>query len=285
MFFLRRAQAYMSKKNASKIEMKKAEEDLEKAINLAKKFNAELANEYNEMHTVYRARFINIDIYYSIKNKFEKICKEKLDEEIFRVRRIIGKICDEEHKNMRHEEAMLIEGLVLSKKEDIYRYYKVYKEMKKQYKQIIKYFSETNNPELIDVTYDEYEKFMNSFEKFKFYYNFEFDNIVPKAINHLTDEEKNMINDESKSDFYLKRIMHLCENLYSHGYYNLDVFQFSLETVLEEEAKEIKKEEKKENINKKESFLMNISKEKFGFYMTIGFIMLTIVAKGSQLLV
>ena len=79
--------------------------------------------------------------------------------------------------------------------------------------------------------------------------------------------------------------MHLCENLYSHGYYNLDVFQFSLETVLEEEAKERKKEEKKENIIKKDSFLMNISKGKFGLYMTIGFIMLTIVAIGSQLLV
>ena len=237
------------------------------------------------MHPVYRARYINLEIYYSIKKKFEKICKEKLDEELFRIRRIIGKICDEEHKNMRHEEAMLIEGLVLSKKEDIYRYYKVYKEMKKQYKQIIKYFSETNNPELIDVTYDEYEKFMNSYEKFKFYYNFEFDNIDPKAINHLTEEEKNMINDENKSEFYLKRIMHLCENLYSHGYYNLDVFQFSLETVLEEEAKERKKEEKKENIIKKDSFLMNISKGKFGLYMTIGFIMLTIVAIGSQLLV
>ena len=30
---------------------------------------------------------------------------------------------------------------------------------------------------------------------------------------------------------------------------------------------------------------MNISKGKFGFYMTIGFIILTIVAIGSQLLV
>ena len=283
--FLRRAQAYMSKKNANKFEMKKAEEDLEKAIILGKKFNEELAKEYDEMHPVYRTRYIKMDIYYSIKKKFEKICKIKLDDEMYKVRRIIGSICDEDHKNMKHEEAMLIEGLVLSKKEDIYRYYKVYKEMKKQYKQIIKYFSETNNPKLMDVTYDEYEKFMDSFEKFKFYYNFEFDNIDPKAFNNLTDEEKNMINDESKNEFYIKRLMHLCENLYSHGYYNLDVFQYSLETVLEEEVKETKKEEKKENVNKSDSFLMNISKGKFGFYMTIGFIILTIVAIGSQLLV
>ena len=184
---------------------------------------------------------------------------------------------------------MLIEGLVLSKKEDIYRYYKVYKEMKKQYKQIIKYFSETNNPELIDVTYDEYEKFMNSYEKFKFYYNFEFDNIDPKAIIRLNETEKKMIEDETKNDFYLKRLMHLCENIYSHGYYNIDVFQFSLETVLEQENKEKEEEEKKEKlINKKESnnnLLLKISKGKFGIYVTVSFILLTIIAIGSQLLV
>ena len=242
--FLRRAQALMTKKNATKFELKKAEEDLEKSIILAKKFNEDLAKEYDEMHPVYKARYINMDIYFLVKKRLEKIKEEKINEEIYKVRRVIGSICDEEHKNMKHEEAMFIEGLVLSKKEDIFRYYKVFKEMKKQYKQIIKFFSETNNPDLIDLTYDEYEKFLNSFEQFKFYYNFEFDNIDPKSINRLTEEEKNKINDETKNDFYLKRLMHLCENIYSHGYYNLDVFQFSLETVLEEESKEKEKPNK-----------------------------------------
>jgi hypothetical protein len=243
--FLRRAQALMNKKTATKIELQKAEEDLEKSIILATKFNEELAKEYNEYHPVYRARYINMDIYYLIKKQFEKIKEDKINEEIFRVRRVIGIICDEDHKNMAHEEAVFIEGLVLSKKEDIFRYYKVFKEMKNQYKQIIKFFSETNNPDLMDLTYDEYEKFMDSFEQFKFYYNFEFDNIDPKAINRLNEEEKKMINDENKNDFYIKRLMHLCENIYSHGYYNIDVFQFSLETVLEEESKEKKKKKKK----------------------------------------
>ena len=286
--FLRRAQALMNKKTATKIELQKAEEDLEKSIILATKFNEELSKEYNEYHPVYRARYINMDIYYLIKKQFEKIKEDKINEEIFRVRRVIGTICDEEHKNMTHEEAMFIEGLVLSKKEDIFRYYKVFKEMKNQYKQIIKFFSETNNPDLMDLTYDEYEKFMDSFEQFKFYYNFEFDNIDPKAINRLNEEEKKMINDENKNDFYIKRLMHLCENIYSHGYYNIDVFQFSLETVLEEESKEKEKEEKKEKINQQgkeaNNFLMKISKGKFGLYVTICFIMLTIIAIGSQLL-
>ena len=287
--FLRRAQALICKKNISKIELEKAEKDLEKSIQLAEKFNIELKKEYDEMHPVYRARYINLDIYYLMKKKLEKIKEERINEEIFRIRRIIGKICDEEHKNMKLEEALLIEGLVLSKKEDIYRYYKVFKEMKKQYKQIIKFFSETKNQELLDLTYDEYEKFMDSYDKFKFYYNFELDNIDPKAINRLNEEEKKMINDETKYDFYLKRIMHICENIYSHGYYNLDVFRFSLETVLEQEMKE-KEEQKKEEeklkpkINLFDNFLMKISKGKLGIYITICFLFLTFIAIGSQLL-
>lgn len=287
--FLRRAQALICKKNISKIELEKAEKDLEKSIQLAEKFNIELKKEYDEMHPVYRARYINLDIYYLMKKKLEKIKEERINEEIFRIRRIIGKICDEEHKNMKLEEALLIEGLVLSRKEDIYRYYKVFKEMKKQYKQIIKFFSETKNQELLDLTYDEYEKFMDSYDKFKFYYNFELDNIDPKAINRLNEEEKKMINDETKYDFYLKRIMHICENIYSHGYYNLDVFRFSLETVLEQEMKE-KEEQKKEEeklkpkINLFDNFLMKISKGKLGIYITICFLFLTFIAIGSQLL-
>ena len=287
--FFRRAQALMCKKNMTKFELEQAEKDLEKSIILAEKFNIELKNEYDEMHPVYRARYINLDIYYSIKKKFEKIKEEKINKEVYGIRRIIGKICDEEHKNMKFEEAIFIEGLVLSRKEDIHRYYKVFKEMKKQYKQIIKFFSETKNQELLDLTYDEYEKFMDSYEQFKFYYNFEFDTIDPKAISRLNEEEKKMLNDESKYDFYLKRIMHICENIYSHGYYNVDVFRFSLETVLEEEAKEKEEQNKEEEklkpkIKLFDKFLMKISKGKLGIYITICFLILTFIAIGSQLL-
>ena len=287
--FLRRAQARMYKKNITKEELELAEKDLEKSIILAEKFNIELKKEYDEFHPVYRTRYINLDIYYLTKKKMEKIKEEKINEEIYRIKRIIGKICDKEHKNMKHEEAMLIEGLVLSKKEDIYRYYKVYKEMKKQYKQIIKFFSETNNPELLDLTYNEYDKFMDSYDKFKFYYNFEFNNIDPKAINRLNEEEKKMIKDETKIDFYIKRLMHLCENIYSFGYYNTDVFQFSLETVLEEENKQKEKEKKEEEkLNPKigliDKFLMKLSKGKFGIYISIIFVVLTFIAIGSQFL-
>ena len=130
---------------------------------------------------------------------------------------------------------------------------------------------------------------MDSYDKFKFYYKYELDNIDPKAINRLNEEEKKMINDETKYDFYLKRIMHFCENIYSNGYYNLDVFKYSLETVLEEEMKEKEKQKKEEEKLKPkmklfDKFLMKISKGKLGVYITICFILLTLFAIGMQFL-
>ena len=287
--FIRRAQAFMCKKNATKEDLLKVKNDIEKGIKLGIKFNEDLKKEYDEFHPVYRTRYLNLDFYYKIKNKYDKIIEERLEKDTYSIRRVIGSICDNEHKNLKKEEALFIESLVLSKKEDIYRYYKVFKEMKKQYKQIIKFFSETNNPDIVDVTYDEYDKFMDSYEQFKFYYNFEFDNIDPKAIIRLNEQEKKLINDNNKYDFYLKRLMHLCENIYSHGYYNLEIFQYSLETVLEEESKENEEKEKNNNLvdnknNSYDNFLMNISKNKFGIYLTIGFILLTLIGIGSQIL-
>ena len=285
--FLRRAQALICKKNISKIELEKAEKDLEKSIQLAEKFNTELKKEYDEMHPVYRARYINLDIYYLMKKKLEKIKEERINEEIFRIRRIIGKICDKEHQNMKHEEAMLIESLVLSRKEDIARYYKVLKEMKKQYKQIIQFFSETNNPKQLDLTYYEYEIFMERYEQFKFYYKFQIDSIDPKVFNKLKEDEKKMLMDEEQHNFYIKRIMHLCEDIYSHGNYNMEIFQFSFDTVLEEESIQREEEEKrKEALNPKKTwsdYLVNISKGKFGIYLTICFIIVTLLAIGSQI--
>ena len=282
--FIRRAQALMCKKNATKEELNKAKNDLEKGIKLGLKFNEELKKEFDELHPVYRTRYINMEFYYKMRKKYEKIIEEKLEKELYGLKRVLGLICDKEHENLKKEEAIFIEGLVLSKKEDIFRYYKVFKEMKKQYKQIIKFFSETNNPQIVDTTYDEYDKFMESYEQFKFYYNFEFDNIDPKAINRLNEQEKQLINDENKYDFYLKRLMHLCENIYSHGYYNIEIFQYSLETVLEEENKENEKNAISNNNNTYDNYLMKIPKSKFGIYLTLGFILLTIIGIGSQIL-
>jgi hypothetical protein len=264
-----------------------AQNDIEKAIKLGEQYNIDIKKEYDETSPIYR-RIIDLEIYYNTKKKLDKIIDDRINKKVYGIRRIIGKICDKDHENMRHEEAMLIESLVLSRKEDIYRYYKVLKEMKQQYKQIIQFFSETNNPQQLDYTYDEYEKFMEQYELFKFYYKFQIDSIDPKVVNKLTEEEKKMLMDESQYDFYFKRIMHLCEDTYSHGDYNIEVFQFSFDTVLEEEAQEREEEEKrKEALNPKVSwgdYLANIPKGKFGVYLTICFVILTLMAIGFQML-
>ena len=285
--FFRRTQARMYNKNSNESEILKAKADIEKAIKLGEQFNIDIKKEYDETSPIYK-RIIDLEIYYKTQKKLDIIINSKIEKKIYGIRRIIGKIVDKEHQNMRHEEAMLIESLVLSRKEDITRYYKVFKEMKKQYKQIIQFFSETNNPQQLDLTYDEYEKFMESYEQFKFYYKFEFDSIDPKVINRLNEDEKKMILDVSKYDLYIKRIMHLCEDLYSHGHYNIEIFQFAFDSILEEERQKREEEEKKNNVLKAElslsDYLVNISKGKFGIYMTICFVILTLLAIFSQIL-
>ena len=285
--FFRRTQARMYNKNSNESEILKAKADIEKAIKLGEQFNIDIKKEYDETSPIYK-RIIDLEIYYKTQKKLDNIINSKIEKKIYGIRRIIGKIVDKEHQNMRHEEAMLIESLVLSRKEDITRYYKVFKEMKKQYKQIIQFFSETNNPQQLDLTYDEYEKFMESYEQFKFYYKFEFDSIDPKVINRLNEDEKKMILDVSKYDLYIKRIMHLCEDLYSHGHYNIEIFQFAFDSILEEERQKREEEEKKNNVLKAElslsDYLVNISKGKFGIYMTICFVILTLLAIFSQIL-
>ena len=285
--FLRRAQARMYNKNSNESEIAKAQADLEKAIKLAEQYNIDIKKEYDETSPIYR-RIIDLEIYYNTQKKLDKIIDDRIEKKVFGIRRIIGKICDKDHEKMNHEEAMLIESLVLSRKEDIGRYYRVLKEIKKQYKQIIQFFSETNNQDQLDLTYYEYEKFMESYEQFKFYYKFQIDSIDPKVINRLKEDEKKMLMDETKFDFYLKRIMHLCEDTYSHGNYNVEVFQFAFDTVMEEERKQIEEEEKRQEALKPKvswsDYLVNISKGKFGIYVTICFIFLTLLAIGSQLL-
>ena len=285
--FFRRAQARMHNKNSNESEILKAKADIEKAIKLGEQFNIDIKKEYDETSPIYK-RIIDLEIYYKTQKKLDNIINSKIEKKIYGIRRIIGKIVDKEHQNMRHEEAMLIESLVLSRKEDITRYFKVFKEMKKQYKQIIQFFSETNNPQQLDLTYDEYEKFMESYELFKFYYKFEFDSIDPKVINRLNEDEKKMILDASKYDLYIKRIIHLCEDVYSHGHYNLEIFQFAFDSVLEEESLKREEEEKKKDVLKAKlslsDYLVNISKGKFGIYMTICFVILTLLAIFSQIL-
>jgi hypothetical protein len=59
--------------------------------------------------------------------------------------------------------------------------------MKSKYALAIKFFTESKNEEQLDLCYKEIEKFMTTYEKFKFFLNFSIQEIEPDS---LTEEEK-----------------------------------------------------------------------------------------------
>ena len=59
--------------------------------------------------------------------------------------------------------------------------------MKSKYALAIKFFTESKNEEQLDLSYKEIEKFMTTYEEFKFFFNFSIQDI---PLDSLSDEEK-----------------------------------------------------------------------------------------------
>ena len=62
--------------------------------------------------------------------------------------------------------------------------------MKSKYNLAIKFFTEAKNEEQLDLSYKEIERFMTTFNKFKFYANFSSQNVNDDVLKQLADEEK-----------------------------------------------------------------------------------------------
>jgi hypothetical protein len=62
--------------------------------------------------------------------------------------------------------------------------------MKSKYNLAIKFFTESKNEEQLELSYKEIERFMTTYEKFKFYMNFSLENVSEMVMKELTDEEK-----------------------------------------------------------------------------------------------
>ena len=284
--FLRRAQARMYNKNSDEAEIEKAKNDIEKAIKLGEEYNADIKKEYDVNHPIYY-RMIDLNIYYKTKKKLDKIIDDKINENVFIIRRIIGKIRDKGNENLSEIEANLFESFCFSKDRDLYRYYKVMKEMKKNYKLAIKFFLESQNQENLDFLYKDYEEFQETYQRFKMFYKFNINSIDPKAINRLNEEEKKLLNEESKIQTYQRRRAHILEDIYSHGHYNMEIFTYSFDQVLEEERKQMEAEEKEKELLKPkfsfDQFILNIGKGKFGIYLSAIFVIFTLGVIGMQL--
>ena len=283
--FLRRAQARMYNKNSDDNEIKKAKEDMEKAIKLGEEYNADIKKEYDATHPIYY-RMIDLKIYYKTKKKLDKIIDDRINENVFVIRRIIGKIRDKGNENLSEMEANLFESFCFSRDRELLRYFKVLKEMKKNYKLAIKFFLESQNQENLDFLYKDFELFQETYQRYKMFYKFNINSIDPKALNRLNEEEKKMLQEESKMQMYQRRRAHILEDIYSHGIYNIELFRYSFDQVLEEERKQMEAEEKEKELLKPkfslDQFLLSIGKGKFGVYLSVIFVVFTLGVIGAQ---
>ena len=255
--FFRRAQARMFNKNSTDEDLLKAKSDIEKAIKFGKVHNEEIIKKYGDKMNFYK-RPIDLEIYYNTSKKLDKIIEARLDLKTYNLRRIL-----------------------------LERQYRILKEMKSKYNLAVKFFTETKNKEQLDLTYKEFEGFHEVFEQFKYFYKFKIESIDPKVINQLNEEEKKMLEDPNTSKIIERQRANICEYIFSHGNYNLELYKYALDKIFEEDRIKMEEEEKKkEALRPKVSwseYLTKISKGNFGIYLSICFIVFTLGAIGMQI--
>jgi hypothetical protein len=62
--------------------------------------------------------------------------------------------------------------------------------MKGKYNLAIKFFTESKNEEQLELSYKEIDRFLTTYDNFKFYLNFSLENISDFVMKELSDEEK-----------------------------------------------------------------------------------------------
>ena len=287
--FFRRAQARMFNKNSTDEDLLKAKSDIEKAIKFGEVYNEETKKKYGDKMNFYK-RPIDLEIYNNTSKKLDKIIEARLDLKTYNLRRILGKVYGNKKKNendIADDEAIFFESCLFNSQSDLERQYRILKEMKSKYNLAVKFFTETKNKEQLDLTYKEFEGFHEVFEQFKYFYKFKIESIDPKVINQLNEEEKKMLEDPNTSKIIERQRANICEYIFSHGNYNLELYKYALDKIFEEDRIKMEEEEKKkEALRPKVSwseYLTKISKGNFGIYLSICFIVFTLGAIGMQI--
>jgi len=162
--------------------------------------------------------------------------------------------------------------------------------MKGKYNLAIKFFTESKNEEQLELSYKEIERFMTTYESFKFYMNFSFENISDSVMKELSDEERyvnKIINIRSLFEdvTFLKIVdelkYKLCEDVFATGDFNFELFQYSLEKIFEEERKLEEEEEKRlEAERPKITFAQSIKNSKFLKYLSGAIVVASIGTMG-----
>ena len=273
--YLRRAQARIYNKKISDEELKKAEKDINKAINLVLLHNSIIQEQNYNNNNSY---LINTDIYYKTKNKYNQIIQKRLETNVNIVKRLLG-------KNTSYKNELLFDNndnILYLNSQDNERQYRILKEIKKKYNLAFKFFNETKNQDQLDLTYKEYESFYEVFNKFKYYYKFSINSINKKVIEQLNDNEKKKLFDIKNQKIIEKNKICICEYIFIHGNYNVELYKYVVDKIFEEEkAKKAKEYKSKFNIFQ---YILNLSKGKyFIFKISLCFIILSLVTVAFQM--
>ena len=273
--YLRRAQARINNKKICDQELKIAEKDINKAINLALLYNSNIQKKYNNNNQ----KLINTDMYFKIKNKYNQIVQKRLEIKVNNIRNLLIKDLNIQNKvlsNSNDNDSLFIFD------QNVEKQYKILKEIKKKYNLAFKFFTESKNQAQLDLTYKEYESFYETFNKFKKFYKFSINTIENKVIDQLSDKEKKNLFDINNRKIIEKNKKCICQYIFINGNYNAELYKYVVDKILEEENN--KKEIENKSKLKILQHILNLSKGKyFMFKISLCFIIISFVSIGFQL--
>ena len=237
--YLRCAQARIYNKKSTDEELKLAEKDINKAINMVNKNN--------------NKNKIDRGIYYRTKNKLNQIIKKRLETKVKYIKALLKRNLNLKNKNKNLNNSN--DNVLYIKIDDNKRQYKILKEIKKKYVLAFKFFTETKNYIQLDLTYKEYESFYDIYNKFKFFYKFNPSKINEKILHHLNENEKNILFDVNNKTLIEKNKKNICEYIFSNSNYNKELYKYAVDKISEEgktqNEKDIKSSKIKNEINDK----------------------------------
>ena len=272
--YLRRAQARICNKKISDGELKIAEKDINRAINLVLKNNSNIQKK-NDKTSI--TKIINPEIYFKTKNKYNQIIQKRLEIKVNNIRKILG-------KNLNYKNELIFDNnndnILYINSQNIDRQYKILKEIKKKYNIAVKFFTETKNQLQLDLTYKEYESFYDIFKQFKFFYKFSVNSLDKKVIEQLNDNEKKKLFDSKNQKIIEKNKNIICENIFINGNYNAELYKYVVDKILEEEKNEFEKNSK---MNKLQNILNLNNGKYFIFKIFLCFIIVSFVSVGFQI--
>jgi hypothetical protein len=162
--------------------------------------------------------------------------------------------------------------------------------MKSKYNLAVKFFTESKNEEQLQLTYNEFEKFMTTYNKFKYYLNFSLQEVSDDVLNELTDEEKyyynfNICRSLIDDVTYIRLIdefkFKLCEDIFGSGDFNFELFQYALEKIFAEERKLEEEEEKRlEESRPRISFYESVKNSSYFKYLSGAIVVASIGTMG-----